>query len=298
MIPHSVTDHGLSPTALALYVVLMRYADNDTKKSFPSRQTLAAKLGMKKADSIDRYVVELCKNGLLSVQARWRNAESSRFSFEKNALCKFQTSSEYTIRTEPKSPGRPATRSGGGHGPSETGTNYNHINETRDQTCGASASPKTTTATSESTPSRQTSAYLPGDWCPKPRHHRRAEELGVDIDIAEQKFRDQMHEDKRSNWDSTFMRYLEVGADGRENEEFPSGICEDDSYPNGIHPTAITDYFDCDEYDFPDESDDDHQHDAEPLDAETVEPVSDDLFAGVAPIPCLSPASVALPFPV
>jgi hypothetical protein len=227
MIPHAVTDHGLSPTALALYVVLMRYADNDTKKAFPKRQTLADKLGMKKADSIDRYVAELRNAELLSIRLRWRNAERSRFSFEKTALCKLQTSSEYTLSIEPlkssenrKSPGRPATRSGGGHGPSETGTNYTHVNETKDKTLPAAA-PR-----DEMIPDVmiEEPSRLSDDWTTKPRHRRRAEELEVDIEEAEQNFREQMCDARRTSWDGAFMRYLDSTSQDREHDEFPSGI--------------------------------------------------------------------------
>jgi hypothetical protein len=220
MIPNDVTDHGLSPTALALYVVLMRHADNDTKKAFPSRKALSGKLGMKKADSVDRYITELCSAGLLSVRPRWRDAESSRVSFEKTARCTFQTSSEYTLRTKPmksvgngKSPGRPATRSSGGLGPSETGTNYTHVNETEDKNMRSAAPPIIEEPSS-----------FPDDWTVKPRHHRRADELRVDIEEAEQNFREQMCDERRTSWDGAFMQYLDSTSQGRERDEFPSGI--------------------------------------------------------------------------
>lgn len=53
-----VINLDISDRAFKLYAILARYADNDTHKAFPSRDTLAARLRCSKA-SVDRAVMEL-----------------------------------------------------------------------------------------------------------------------------------------------------------------------------------------------------------------------------------------------
>jgi predicted transcriptional regulator len=53
-----VINLDISDRAFKLYAILARYADNDTHKAFPSRDTLAARLRCSKA-SVDRAVTEL-----------------------------------------------------------------------------------------------------------------------------------------------------------------------------------------------------------------------------------------------
>jgi predicted transcriptional regulator len=53
-----VINLDISDRAFKLYAILARYADNDTHKAFPSRDTLAERLRCSKA-SVDRAVLEL-----------------------------------------------------------------------------------------------------------------------------------------------------------------------------------------------------------------------------------------------
>ena len=53
-----VINLDISDRAFKLYAVLARYADNNTHKAFPSRETLATRLRCSKA-SVDRAVMEL-----------------------------------------------------------------------------------------------------------------------------------------------------------------------------------------------------------------------------------------------
>jgi hypothetical protein len=66
-------------------------------------------------------------------------------------------------------------------------------------------------------------------WKVKTRHREEASQLGLDINIVEHKFREQMHFEHRTTWDSTFWQYLDATSVGREEVEFPQGICDFDN---------------------------------------------------------------------
>jgi hypothetical protein len=68
-----VLDLDISDRALRLYAILMRYADKDTHKAFPSRKTLAGRLRCSAA-SVDRASMELIEAGLLSKEQRHNNS--------------------------------------------------------------------------------------------------------------------------------------------------------------------------------------------------------------------------------
>ena len=64
-----ILDLDISDRAIRLYAVLNRYADKDTNKAFPSRQTLADRLRCS-PKSVDRALDELIQFGLLKKQQR------------------------------------------------------------------------------------------------------------------------------------------------------------------------------------------------------------------------------------
>lgn len=68
-----VLDLPVSDRAIRLYAVLVRYADHQTHKAFPSRRTLAERLrcSMK---SVDRAVQELIDAGALSKKQRFNSS--------------------------------------------------------------------------------------------------------------------------------------------------------------------------------------------------------------------------------
>jgi len=62
-------DLDISDRAVRLYAVLARYADNDTHKAYPSRETLAARLRCS-TKSVDRAALELVEQGAMTKQQR------------------------------------------------------------------------------------------------------------------------------------------------------------------------------------------------------------------------------------
>jgi DNA-binding transcriptional regulator YhcF (GntR family) len=68
-----VLDLDISDRALRLYAILMRYADKDTHKAFPSRKTLAERLKCSPA-SVDRASMELVEAALMSKEQRYNNS--------------------------------------------------------------------------------------------------------------------------------------------------------------------------------------------------------------------------------
>jgi hypothetical protein len=69
IIPEWVTYSQVSDKAVRLYSVLARYADNHTHEAFPSRETLAEKMGCS-AKSIDRASQELIRVGAITKRQR------------------------------------------------------------------------------------------------------------------------------------------------------------------------------------------------------------------------------------
>jgi len=69
MIPEWILDSGISDKAIRLYCVLARYADNETHRAFPSRETLAKRMGCH-AKSVDRAASELLKIGAVTKKQR------------------------------------------------------------------------------------------------------------------------------------------------------------------------------------------------------------------------------------
>lgn len=68
-----VLDLEVSDRALRLYAILLRYADKDTHKAFPSRRTLADRLRCS-PKSVDRAIAELIENRLLTKEQRFNSS--------------------------------------------------------------------------------------------------------------------------------------------------------------------------------------------------------------------------------
>jgi hypothetical protein len=68
-----VINLDVSDRAFKLYAILARYADNDTHKAFPSRDTLAQRLRCSKA-SVDRAVLELVESKAIDKRHRAYNS--------------------------------------------------------------------------------------------------------------------------------------------------------------------------------------------------------------------------------
>ena len=74
IVPEWLIDSGCSDKALRLYVVLARYADNDTLTAYPGRGTLAKRMGCHRA-SVDRAVEELVKLGAITKTVRVKDGK-------------------------------------------------------------------------------------------------------------------------------------------------------------------------------------------------------------------------------
>lgn len=71
IVPEWVLNKNLSPTALKLYCVLGRFADYETGMAFPSRDTLAERMGCS-GKTIDRAVAELVAGKCIEKVSRGR----------------------------------------------------------------------------------------------------------------------------------------------------------------------------------------------------------------------------------
>lgn len=69
IIPEWILTANISDKAVRLYGVLARFADNQTHEAFPSRETLAERMGCS-AKSVDRAAVELIELGAMTKRQR------------------------------------------------------------------------------------------------------------------------------------------------------------------------------------------------------------------------------------
>jgi DNA-binding transcriptional regulator YhcF (GntR family) len=75
IVPEWVLNRGLSPTALKLYIVMARFADWNTGMAFPSRETLAERMGCS-LKTVDRAVIEVVAAECVSKISRGRYASA------------------------------------------------------------------------------------------------------------------------------------------------------------------------------------------------------------------------------
>lgn len=75
IVPEWVLDRGLSPTALKLYIVMARFADWNTGMAFPSRETLADRMGCS-TKTVDRAVIEVVAAECVDKISRGRYASA------------------------------------------------------------------------------------------------------------------------------------------------------------------------------------------------------------------------------
>lgn len=85
IVPEWVLDRDLSSTALKLYIVLARYADWDTQMAFPSRETLAQRMGVSEK-TVDRSVTELVEKNCIEKISRGRYASALYKVFQVDPL--------------------------------------------------------------------------------------------------------------------------------------------------------------------------------------------------------------------
>jgi hypothetical protein len=95
MVNHLVFELGLSAPAIGLYAAFLRFADNETGESFPSRQTLAKILNVS-VPTVDKYIEELREAGLVRSFPRWRDTEG-KVSDVKSDRFNAQTSNGYIV---------------------------------------------------------------------------------------------------------------------------------------------------------------------------------------------------------
>lgn len=246
-------EYDLSPQALALYAHLKKFADYETGQCWPSKETLAARLGMTQGRSADRYITELCECGLIQdVRSRFRNPDDKRdwVLDEPDEVHTTQTSNLYVVNMEPASPQvRPGCaptqgegdpqRSGGARqnaDEQEPSTN-NHLPTTNLNTSAEPTSAEKTSVgcaapidefseklierkhrNGEGTPKAMP---LHPRWQPNNANRAAAKKLGVDLDLAVEQFRKTMAStgQNRRCWGSAFTKFLKTMAE-QETTQF------------------------------------------------------------------------------
>lgn len=203
MVNHGVFELGISSSALALYVAFLRFADNETGDTFPSRKTLGKLLGMS-VPTVDKYIAELEEAGLLSVFARWRNSDGD-VSSQRSEEYDIQTSNGYVVegyegvsnilarRGKESLPG----------GAKDLYTNYTH----------SKLYPSLTRGSSPEKSSRGT--RISEDWMPRPEtvEKIKASVPGLDIATEHEKFVDYFlsvsgEKGVKKDWDAAWRNWM------------------------------------------------------------------------------------------
>ena len=190
------------PVALALYVILVEYADGDTRQAFPSRAELAKQLGFKKADTVDRYLDMLKACGVLTIVPRYKSKDGVR-SLERSEAFPMRTSSLYIVHDHAR--GVPP-RGGQGY-PLQAGKG------TPQERVGTIPTGTKPTGTNNRRP-------LNDDWRPTAEQWSKLKEKheGKDIDSELEKFRD-WHIEKKSqykDWNRAFDNWLKRSRPSRQ----------------------------------------------------------------------------------
>ncbi len=242
-------DYDLSSQALALYAHLKKFADYETGRCWPRKETLAARLRMAQGRSVDRYITELRECGLIQdVRPRFRNPDDNRdwVLDEPDEVHTTQTSNLYVVNMEPASPQvRPecAPTQGGGAAQRSGGVRQNADEQepsTNNQRPTTNLNTSEELTSEELTSAEKTSVggaapiefseklverkHRNGEGTPKamPLHPRWqpnnanravARKIGVDLTFAVEQFRDAMRGEKRRCWGSAFTKFLKAMAE-------------------------------------------------------------------------------------
>lgn len=238
-------DYDLSPQAVTLYAHLKKFADYETGRCWPRKETLAARLRLAQGRSADRYITELRECGLIQdVRPRFRNPDDNRdwVLDEPDEVHTTQTSNLYVVNMEPESPQfRPGCAPAQGEGaPQRSGgarqnadeqepSTNNHLPTTNPNTSEKPTSAEKTSV-GDAAPIDEFSEKLTerkhrnGEGTPKamPLHPRWqpnnanravARKMGVDLDFAVEQFRDAVRGEKRRCWGSAFTKFLKAMAE-------------------------------------------------------------------------------------
>ena len=213
------------PVALALYVILVEYADGDTRQAFPSRAELAKQLGFKKADTVDRYLDMLKACGVLTIVPRYKNKDGVR-SLERSEAFPMRTSSLYIVhdhaRGVPPRNGQGVPPGSGQGYPLQTGKG------TPQERVGTIPTGTKPTGTNNRRP-------LSRDWRPTAEQWSKLKEKheGKDIDSELEKFRD-WHIEKKSqykDWNRAFDNWLKRARPSKPRQKL---FVVDDPDPYGL----------------------------------------------------------------
>lgn len=247
ILPVSVLDSGVSSKALHVYASIRRHADNTTGETWVGRETLAEYLGSKRTATVDPYIRELVDAGLITSQVRWCSKRDRRdWVLEKDADHTVQGSNLYTIvdiaagqtgygKAYPRGTEKRTPRV------RESGHELDPFNQThtpRDEKTSVIAGAPTATPVDES--AREERRWKAGErtaeprplhpeWSPNNANRAVAAEVGLDVEVAAEAFRQSMiaWDERRTEWGSTFSAYLREAAQGNAVNTFPAAEGDD-----------------------------------------------------------------------
>lgn len=188
IVPEWVLERELSNTALRLYIILGRYADWDTGIAFPSRETLAERMGVSER-TVDRSVIELVEHKCIEKVYRGRYA---------SALYK-------VLHVDPEQTDLSAQQT-------DLSTVQTDLSKRDDKNVNI-------TITNERKPSKREPLKrvhsIPEDWKPKESLYADSRYSGIDIDREAERLRNWSLANGKQykDWDAAFRNWLEKAID-------------------------------------------------------------------------------------
>ena len=204
MVNHLVFELGLSAPAIGLYAVFLKFADNETGESFPSKKTLAKSVKMSEP-TVGKYVEELCEAGLVRSFHRWRDAKGN-VSDVKSDRFNAQTSNAYIVLGY-EGVSRMFTRRGQDPLPErgkDLSTNYTHVELDPDITRGGAPPKKSSRGT------RISEGWMPD---PKTVEKVKVDLPGLDLASEHEKFVDYFlsvsgSKGVKVDWNATWRNWM------------------------------------------------------------------------------------------
>lgn len=200
-VPDWVLESDISDGALRLYMVMLKFADNNTGSAWPGRKLLASKVG-RSEKSVDRYIDELESIRAVTVEPRWKPGSSTE-----------RTSNLYHVHHVPgvATPVSPPSPQECRH-PLPTDVAVTRTNELEPMNAPASR--------------KQRAHRIPDNWEPNPTHQAKANEKNLDLAHEAETFRNhaQAHDRRLVDWDAGFRNWLTKAKprppQGRRNDSW------------------------------------------------------------------------------
>lgn len=220
MVPLDVIEVVKDAKALALYCILKKYANQQTRQAHPSRSTLASHMGYKTPRPVDEALEHLKGLGLVRTYPRFRD-DDGNIAYRKDEQFREQTSNGYEIYDTPLGQDTPLWPTGHNpHSPQAMTPMAQGLHEPdplepdprEPESEGASAP---AAAAAPPTPRKKQAHELPENWRPDPHvwEQMAKQRPDVDLELEHAKFCDYWpsqpgSRSRKKDWNATWRNWI------------------------------------------------------------------------------------------